>query len=221
MTRRDLRVRTPEGPGRLHLSPSLTRHARATLVLGHGAGAGVDASDLVALADELPLRGVHVVRVEQPWQVARRAVAPAPPRLDASWRPCVRRAQLELPAPLVVGGRSAGARVACRTAVSLHAVGVLALAFPLLPPRRPGVSRALELQVDLPLLVIQGSRDPFGAADQFPVPVVPLPDADHSMRLRRPLSGSALLTARELRQLLVERVARWIADLTDPSTQGE
>jgi predicted alpha/beta-hydrolase family hydrolase len=188
------------------------KHSRMTLVLGHGAGGGIDAADLLALADQLPSRGVSVFRVEQPWRVAGRRVAAPPPTLDVAWRAVL--GALDVTGPLVVGGRSAGARVACRTAVSLGAVGALALAFPLHPPGRPENSRLPELVgAGVPTLVLQGARDPFGGADDFPRDpryiVRRVPFADHGMRV----PASAPLTRHEALSLVVEAVAAWTRTL--------
>lgn len=175
-------VETSRGPARLHVDEPAAPTAR--LVLGHGAGGGVDAADLAALAAALPRRGVAVWRVEQPWRVAGRRVAPAPATLDEAWTQVL--AHVPTDAPLVLGGRSAGARVACRTAHAARASAVVALAFPLHPPGRPGTSRAHELDaVAVPLLVVQGERDPFGSPDEIPrAPrrtVVSVP-GDHALR---------------------------------------
>ncbi|MEU8930009.1 alpha/beta family hydrolase [Streptomyces sp. NPDC048409] len=158
------------------------RRARLVLALGHGAGGGVEARDLQALAAALPGHGVSVALVEQPWRVAGRKVAPAPRTLDTGWRgvwPALAAPGL----PVVSGGRSAGARVACRTARDLGAVAVLALSFPLHPPGRPEKSRAEELLgAGVPTLVVQGGRDPFGKPAEFPdggYTLVEVPDADH------------------------------------------
>lgn len=157
-------VGTPLGPARVHRDePGGT--PRGTLVLGHGAGGGGQSADLAALAVGAAAAGWRVLRVDQPWRVAGRRVAPAPARLDEGWTAVLAalRADGELPGPLVLGGRSAGARVACRTAAGQGASGVLALAFPLHPPQRPEKSRAAELRgVAVPLLVVQGERDAFG-----------------------------------------------------------
>ena len=133
--------------------------ARATLVLGHGAGGGVGTPDLVAATEAALAAGVRVALVEQPYRVAgRRSPAPAK-QLDAAWLAVC--AAIE--GPLVTGGRSAGARVACRTAAAAGAQGVLCLAFPVHPPGRPEKSRLDELDaVKVPVLVVQGERDPFG-----------------------------------------------------------
>ena len=128
-------VSTPAGDARLIVDRA-PRRARATLVLGHGAGGGAGARDLVVLAEALPAAGFTVVRVEQPWRVAGKRVAPAPATLDRGWLGAL--AHLEVAGALLVGGRSAGARVACRTALALGAAGCVALAFPLNPPRRAG-----------------------------------------------------------------------------------
>ena len=157
-------VATPLGPARVHRDEP-DGSLRATLVLGSGAGGGVDAPDLTALASAAAEAGWRVLRVEQPWRVAGRKIAPAPARLDEGWTAVLSRlrADGELAGPLVLGGRSAGARVACRTADAQQAAGVLALAFPLHPPGRPEKSRAAELlAVAVPLLVVQGERDAFG-----------------------------------------------------------
>ena len=160
------------------------------LVLGHGAGGGVGAPDLTAAAAAARSAGAAVVLVEQPYRVAgRRSPAPAP-HLDAAWLAVIEhlRGDAFADLPLIVGGRSSGARVACRTAAATGAIGVLCLAFPLEPPARRSrasapVSRLPELdQVVVPTLVVQGERDPFGippaTATRTVVPVA----GDHSLR---------------------------------------
>ena len=171
---------TPHGDARLHADRS--RHPVATLLLGHGAGGGPDAPDLAALARNLPRHGVTVLRLEQPWRVAGRRVAAAPKVLDECLVSVADR--LRPRTPLVLGGRSAGARSACRSAHHLGASGVLALSFPLHPPGRPESSRAEELtSVTVPLLVVQGERDPFGRPEELPAgpPVVVVPGGDHAL----------------------------------------
>jgi uncharacterized protein len=152
---------------------------RAMLVLGHGAGGGGVAPDLSALAEALPPLGVSVLLHEQPWKVAGKKVAAAPAVLDVGWIESL----ATLDGPLIVGGRSAGARVACRTASDVGAVAVVALAFPLHPPGKPERSRVEELTVEVPLRVIQGERDPFGRPAEFPtgLDLVAVP-GDHSLR---------------------------------------
>jgi predicted alpha/beta-hydrolase family hydrolase len=158
-------VATPLGPARAHVRTPAGSTPRGRLVLGHGAGGGIGAPDLVAVRTAAVAAGWQVVLVEQPWRVAGKSIAPAPARLDVGWLAVL--AELEDGVPLVVGGRSAGARVACRTAQALGARAVCCLAFPLHPPGRPERSRAAELAeppaAGLPVLVVQGFRDPFGA----------------------------------------------------------
>jgi predicted alpha/beta-hydrolase family hydrolase len=156
-------VETPLGPARvLRREPDTVS---GSLVLGHGAGGGIAAPDLDAVSYAACAAGWRVLGVEQPWRVAGRRIAPAPPRLDLAWTAVLEqlRSSDALAGPLVLGGRSAGARVACRTASAQGAAGVLALAFPLHPPGRPEKSRAHELAlVDVPLLVVKGETDAFG-----------------------------------------------------------
>jgi predicted alpha/beta-hydrolase family hydrolase len=157
-------IGTPLGPARAHVTDA-DGVVRGTLVLGHGAGGGIGSADLVAVTATAAGAGWRVIRVEQPWRVAGKRIAVAPPRLDEGWRAVLAdlRAADLLTGPLVLGGRSAGARVACRTAVEQGAAGVLALAFPLHPPGRPEKSRAGELTaVGVPLVVVQGETDAFG-----------------------------------------------------------
>lgn len=159
-------VETPRGPAAVTLDRRSGR-VRALLVLGHGASGGVDTADLIAVRDAALSAGLAVARVTQPYRVAgRRAPAPAP-ALDEAWVAAVQavRRRAGRGVPLFVGGRSSGARVACRTARELGAAGVVALAFPLHPPGRPDVSRAGELDPALPTLVINGDRDSFGVPD--------------------------------------------------------
>jgi uncharacterized protein len=159
-------VDTPVGTARVHLARP--DGPVGALVLGHGAGGGIEAPDLVALTS-LTADGWLVALVEQPWRVAGRRIATPPAQLDTAWLAVLHRLTTgrgRLPVPLVVGGRSAGARVACRTATVVGADAVLALSFPLHPPARPDKSRAdearLVLDAGLPLAVIQGERDTFG-----------------------------------------------------------
>lgn len=167
-----LEVETSIGTARVHLSGS----GQALLALGHGAGGGVDAADLVAARDAAHALGWRVALVEQPWRVKGRKVAEAPPRLDRAWVEVL--ADLT-GSPLVVGGRSAGARVACRTAEEVGADAVLCFAFPLHPPNNPDRSRLPELLTPtVPVQVIQGSKDPFGV----PPGAVLIDGAGHSFR---------------------------------------
>ena len=182
-----LDVDTPHGPAKAHVHPADA--ARAALVLGHGAGGGVAARDLVAASEVAGGEGFTVVLVEQPYRVAGRR-SPAPARqLDVAWTAVVDHLLAgELRGlALVVGGRSMGARVACRTAEATGAVGVLCLAFPLRPPRRagsePAPSRLAELDaVTVPVLIVQGARDPFGIPPAAERRTVVQVDGDHSLR---------------------------------------
>jgi predicted alpha/beta-hydrolase family hydrolase len=182
-----LEIDTPHGPARAHLHP--VEAPRASLVLGHGAGGGVTARDLVTATEAAHAEDLSVVLVEQPYRVAgRRSPAPAH-QLDAAWIAVVDRLRAaELTGlPLVVGGRSAGARVACRTAAETGAIGVLCLAFPLQPPRRAqgaaSPSRLDELDaVSVPVLVVQGARDRFGMPPSAAGRTVVEVAGDHSLR---------------------------------------
>lgn len=198
-------VPTPYGDARLVRDRS--RHPIATLLLGHGAGGGVEAPDLAALAAALPRQGVTVVRVEQPWRVAGLRVAPRPQVLDECFVAAANR--LRVRTPLLVGGRSAGARSAARTARELGASGVVALAFPLHPPGRPERSRLAEIEaVQLPTLVVQGERDAFGRPEEFPPDrdLAVVPGADHGFRVlkRGPVS------AEEALGIIVEAVLEFV-----------
>ncbi|QIK67137.1 hydrolase [Nocardioides sp. HDW12B] len=190
---------TPHGDARLHVDRS--RSPRATLFLQHGAGGGPDAPDLVALARALPGQGITVIRLEQPWRVAGRRIASAPGILDTCAVAVVDR--LRSRTPLVLGGRSAGARSSCRTAHHLGASAVLALSFPLHPPGKPERSRADELAaVTVPTLVVQGERDPFGTPAEFAPtqPLVVVPSADHGLKTPK-RSG---VSAEDVAQIVVE-----------------
>ena len=183
-------VATPHGPARI------TRHdpdgdTWAVLLLGHGAGGGVGAPDLVAATGAALTAGVAVVLVEQPYRVAgRRAPAPAT-QLDAAWLAVVEH--VGGGGPLLFGGRSSGARVACRTATAGGAVGVLCLAFPVHPPGKPEKDRLAELALPtVPVLVVQGERDPFGRPEPFPGRDVVLLRGDHSLKADLPAVGDAV-----------------------------
>ena len=215
-------VTTPSGVARIHLHAVAHGRPRATLVLGHGAGKGVDAPDLVAVASALPDEGIEVVLVEQPWRVRGLKVASAAATLDAAWTACVRdlRGRGIGTRRLVAGGRSSGARVACRTASELAPAALFLMAFPANPIRRPSltaepVSRIPEL-VDAarlaPTVVVQGVRDRMGspgeialalAEEQVAARVVPIPGADHSFRV----AARANLDQAEALELIV-RAAR-------------
>jgi predicted alpha/beta-hydrolase family hydrolase len=181
-----LEVETPHGPARAHLNAAA--EPDGALVLGHGAAGGAESPDLVAAAEAARSDGIAVALVEQPYRVAGRRSPPRPQQLDADWIAVVERLREDRFAglPLVVGGRSMGARVACRTAVETGAVAVLCLAFPLEAPRRAGKppqSRLDELEaVTLPTLVVQGERDRFGMPPPSPSREVVRVPGDHGLK---------------------------------------
>jgi predicted alpha/beta-hydrolase family hydrolase len=188
-----IEVDTPHGPARGYVHP--VERPRAALVLGHGAAAGIEAPDLVAARNAAVEERVWVALVEQPYRVAGRR-PPAPARqLDAAFIAIVEHlvAGEVRELPLIVGGRSLGGRVACRTVAATGTVGVLCLAFPLQPPRRSAESRLPELEaVTLPTLVVQGERDPFGIPPPGPRREVVLVSGDHSLKADLEAVGSAV-----------------------------
>jgi predicted alpha/beta-hydrolase family hydrolase len=195
---------TPHGPARVHLQP--VDSPVGALVLGHGAGGGIESPDLVGAAGAARATGLSVVLVEQPYRVAgRRSAAPAH-QLDAAWTSVLLQLR-EGPLgglPILTGGRSSGARVACRTADGTASVAVVCLAFPLHPPGRPEKSRLAELDaVRVPTLVVQGERDPFGTPPAGPSRTVVRVPGTHSLR------SSATVAAAVADWLtgLVERIA--------------
>jgi predicted alpha/beta-hydrolase family hydrolase len=204
-------IETPHGPARVTLtrpdrSRSGTRRTNGRssglVLLGHSAGGGIDAPDLQAVAGVLTEADVAVGLVEQPYRVAGRRGAVRAPVLDEALLAVV-AAVREPDEPLVLGGRSSGARVACRTAGPAAAAGVLALAFPLRPPWRPDATRLPELLgCSAPVLVVQGERDRFGGAEQVEaalasadparddIALLPVAGADHG--LKKPLDLAAI-----------------------------
>lgn len=200
---------TAYGEGRLVMHRA--RRPVATLLLSHGAGGGIEARDLAALAARLPGQGINVALFEQPWRRAGRKVASPPATLDVGLRAAADA--LRVRTPLVVGGRSAGARSAARTARELGARGCLALSFPLHPPGKPEKSRLEELELaGVPTLVVQGERDPFGRPEEFPDPLpgrtdlAVVPGADHGLAVpkRGPVSED------EAMAIVVESTLEWI-----------
>jgi uncharacterized protein len=187
-----LELETPHGPARAQLHPADA--PRAALVLGHGAGGGIAAPDLVAATAAALAAQMSVALVEQPYRVAgRRSPAPAA-QLDAAWISAVEQLHEDALSglALVTGGRSAGARVACRTAATTGAVGVVCLAFPLRPPGRASTpSRLPELDaVAVPMLVVQGERDPFGIPPPSKLRSVVLVPGNHSLRAATPVTDA-------------------------------
>jgi uncharacterized protein len=200
-----LDVDTPHGPARVHLHAA-EADAAAALMLGHGAGGGVGSRDLATVTAVARAAGIAVALVEQPYRVAgRRSPAPAA-QLDAAWLAVVERMRGEelRDLPLIVGGRSSGARVACRTAAQAGAIAVLCLAFPVHPPGRPDKSRLPELDaVAVPTLVVQGAGDPFG---------MPPPTANREVVT---VKGNHSLNT-DL-QAIGEAVEAWLARVVSPS----
>ncbi|WP_372487868.1 alpha/beta hydrolase family protein [Streptomyces guryensis] len=203
-------VETDAGPARV-----TWRHAgqpRLVLAVSHGAGGGIGARDLQALARVLPGHGVTVALVEQPWRVAGKKLAPAPKTLDLGWRG-IWPALAEPGLPVISGGRSAGARVACRTATELGAHAVLALSFPLHPPGRPEKSRAEELLGSgVPTLVVQGGNDPFGKPGEFPegaYELVEVPHGDHGFAVPK----RAEISQEQALEIVTDGVTQWTASL--------
>lgn len=187
MRMRTIDVDTPHGPARAHLRA--VDEPRAAVVLGHGAGGSVTAPDLTAATAAANAAGCTVALVEQPYRVAGKRSPPRAPRLDEAWLAVVEHLSAgELAGlPIVAGGRSSGARVACRTAALSGAAGVLCLAFPLHPPQRSGSatrpSRFDELDgVEVPTLVVQGARDPFGMPPPGPRRTVIEVAGDHGLK---------------------------------------
>lgn len=195
-------IDTPSGLARAHVHPVPHGRPRASLVLGHGVGRGVDSPDLVAVADALPDDGIEVVLVEQPWRVAGRRLGGAASTLDHAWVACLRdlRSRGIGTRRLVVGGRSTGARVACRTVADVDPAALLLLAFPVHPARRQAVTgpvpsrlpELVEAAREVPTVVVQGTRDSLGSPGEIAVGlaeaevtarVVPIPAADHSFHV--------------------------------------
>ena len=199
------RIATPQGEARL-----VTYRARrplVTLLLSHGAGGGIGARDLQALATELPRNGASVVLLEQPWKLAGRRVATPPATLDAALLAAAN--SLRVRTPLVVGGRSAGARSAARSAKNLAASGCLALSFPLHPPGKPESSRLEELRgVRVPTLVVQGENDSMGRPEEFPpgVDLTVVPGADHGLKVAK----DAAVSQDEAMAIVVESTLEWL-----------
>jgi predicted alpha/beta-hydrolase family hydrolase len=175
-----IELETPHGPARAHINEATD--PVAVLVLGHGAGGGVGAPDLKAATEAALAVHVTTILVEQPYRVAGRKSAAPAGQLDTAWIAVVE--QLPLGGlPLYVGGRSSGARVACRTAAAVNATGVVCLAFPLHPPGRPEKTRLPELEsVTVPVLIVQGESDPFGMPPEAPDRAVVRLKGNHSLK---------------------------------------
>jgi predicted alpha/beta-hydrolase family hydrolase len=195
-----MRLDTPAGAARVLLHGG--DGARGALLLGHGAGGGFGAKDLVMATETAVAAGLRVAQVEQPYRVAGKKSAAPAPRLDEAWIAVAQElGRTELSGlPLVVGGRSSGARVACRTAAQTGAAGVLCLAFPLHPPGKPEKTRLPELEaVRVPVLIIQGDRDPFGMPPDAPDREIVAIPGTHALNRSLDAASSA--------------IARWLDDL--------
>jgi predicted alpha/beta-hydrolase family hydrolase len=222
-----LAVDTPDGPGELVIAEA--GKPLAALILGHGAGGSEEAWDLALLARELPRAGVSVARYRQPWLVAGRKVAGPPASLDRAWLPAVASVRALWPGvALFVGGRSAGARCACRC-FDVADAGLVLLSFPLHPPGKPAKSRVSELAGAAgPALLLQGSGDPFGTpsdvaraladAGYAGERIVPVPGATHSLAPAKSLPAPRIA---EREQLLVSAVLTFMADALDPVPSAE
>ncbi|HEX7716083.1 MAG TPA: alpha/beta family hydrolase [Marmoricola sp.] len=198
-------VPTPLGDARLVVRRA--KRPMATLVLTHGAGGGIDAPDLVRLARTLPQQQVSVTLVEMPWRVQGKRLAPRPESIDQAYLAVLNAMRMR--SPLIVGGRSAGARSACRIAREVGAKGVLALSFPLHPPGRPERTRLPELLGSrVPTLVVQGERDPFGTPEEFPshVDLAVVPSADHALHVPK----SAPVSQDDALAVVLEATLEWI-----------
>jgi predicted alpha/beta-hydrolase family hydrolase len=208
-----LEIDTPHGLARAHVHPPpRPAEPNAALVLGHGAGGSITAPDLVAVANAALQAGYGVALVEQPYRVAGRRTAAPAPQLDAAWiavlaHLCATRLE---GLPIIAGGRSSGARVACRTAAATGAAAVLCLAFPLRPPRRPDApSRQPELDaVQVPTLVVQGDRDAFGRPEPGPRRRVVIVPGDHRLG-----SGGG-------HDAIAAAVTAWLADIAPAGSRA-
>lgn len=200
-TRRFVEVDTPLGPAHAHVvRPS---RARGTVILTHGASGRLGGGDLTAVRDGLVESGWAMAFVQQAWGVAGRRMPPRPVPQDEAWLPVVRALRTgrgRLPGPLVLSGKSNGARVSCRTAADLGADAVLCVSFPLHPPGRPEVSRADELRLPvgagIPLHVVQGERDPFGTPGEVRAELadpayVTAVKGEHTIKVTGPLVDAA------------------------------
>ncbi|WP_433501334.1 alpha/beta family hydrolase [Sphaerimonospora sp. CA-214678] len=202
-----MEIETPHGPALAEVDEA--SDPRLLLVLTHGSSGGIDAPDLLAVRDAALKIGGTVARVVQPFRMRGARAPGSAVKQDEAWLAVVAALRARHPGlPLVLGGRSNGARVACRTARAAGAAGAIALAFPLNPPGKPGRSRAGELrQAATPVLVINGDRDPFGVPDEADATrLVVLPGEGHELKKDPALVG--------------EEVARWLPELLETAARG-
>jgi uncharacterized protein len=178
-----MQVMTPRGPARVEIDEAAD--PRLLLVLTHGSAGTVDAPDLLAVREAALKAGASVARVTQAFRVAGARAPGSPVKQDEAWEIVLEKIRKKVPGlPVVQGGRSNGARVACRTARAVGAAAVVALAFPLHPPGRPERSRAEELRgAGVDVLVVNGDRDPFGVPDAADAArLVVLPGEGHDLK---------------------------------------
>ncbi|GAT69333.1 alpha/beta hydrolase [Planomonospora sphaerica] len=188
-----MEIVTPHGPARAEIDP--VPDPRFLLVLTHGSAGGVDAPDLLAVRDAVLGIGGLVARVTQPFRLRGARAPGSAVKQDEAWAAAVAEVRRSHPGlPLVQGGRSNGARVACRTAGVVGAEAVVALAFPLHPPSRPERSRAQELRAaGVDVLAVSGDRDPFGVpAAEDVARLVVLPGEGHDLKKDPALVGGAV-----------------------------
>jgi predicted alpha/beta-hydrolase family hydrolase len=196
-------VDTPVGQARLDWFDAIGTE-KAVVVLGHGTATGVEAADLQAIAQALPLRGITVVLMTQPYRVEHNFSVSGESSLDIAWTgiwPHVAKSDV----PIYAGGRSAGSQVACRTAHKLGASGVVALAYPIFGP---GSSTEI-LNTKLPTLVVQGGADPFGTLANFPklpgnFETVLIPGANHMF------GDMSRDTTKNNLNMIVSAVGEWV-----------
>ncbi|MBB6474002.1 alpha/beta family hydrolase [Sphaerisporangium rubeum] len=195
-------MRVMTGRGAAEVLVDEAEEPRFLLVLTHGSAGGVDAPDLLAVRDAVRTAGGTVARVTQPFRLAGARAPGSPQRQDEAWAEVLAAVRAAYPGlPLVQGGRSNGARVACRTARAVGARAAVALAFPLVPPGKPDRSRADELRgAGVDVLAVSGDRDPFGVpAEGDATQVVVVPGENHDLK--------------KTPQRVGEAVAAWLAPM--------
>ncbi|MCP2341801.1 alpha/beta hydrolase family protein [Actinomadura rupiterrae] len=193
-----MEILTAHGPAEVTVDdPRAADGAAFLMVLTHGSNGGLDAPDLLAAREAALELGGAVARVQQPFRKAGRRAPGVIEKQDEAWLEVVKLLRDRFgDVPLVQGGRSNGARVACRTARDAGASGVVALAFPLHPPGKPEKSREGELRAArMPTLVVNGDRDPFGVPEPSDgIDVVVLPGERHDLNKNPAAVGIAVET---------------------------